>query len=218
MKRLVLPEHLDHLPPDDPAALASRRDIRLYNRLMGNFRWISQALREVAGPGGLIELGAGDGALGRYLLRRGSIRDGQVYTGVDLVGPPADWPASWSWIRTDLRQLPFETMEGTLVGNFILHHFEDPDLRAIGRGISASGLSALVFNETARRRLPMVLAWCSRMLGVHPVTLHDARVSLQAGFRGEELADRLELDRRSWQVHAHETLGGANRLICRRRA
>ena len=34
--RRVIAELLDELPPDDPRALRSRRDLRLINRIMGH--------------------------------------------------------------------------------------------------------------------------------------------------------------------------------------
>src|SRR5690606_611777 len=42
--RVVLPEILDSLPPDDPRAIRSRGDLRRINRLMGSLGWLLRAL------------------------------------------------------------------------------------------------------------------------------------------------------------------------------
>jgi len=65
-QRVVVPELLDSLPPDDPEAIRSRADLRLINRLMGNYRWFEKVLRSssMIGPKArIVELGAGDGTL-----------------------------------------------------------------------------------------------------------------------------------------------------------
>ena len=46
--RLLVPEILDGLPPEDPEARRSRRDLRRINFLMGNERWIARQVRELA--------------------------------------------------------------------------------------------------------------------------------------------------------------------------
>src|SRR5882724_11179232 len=69
MNRNVQPELLDELPPDDPRAVASRRDLATLNAIMGHASVVANALRGAfAGPSPprhVIELGAGDG---RFLL------------------------------------------------------------------------------------------------------------------------------------------------------
>jgi hypothetical protein len=46
VKRIVQPEMLDTLPPDDPRALRSRRDLRRVNAWMGNAGIMARALKE----------------------------------------------------------------------------------------------------------------------------------------------------------------------------
>jgi len=50
MPRILEPEILDSLPPDHPDALHNRRDLRLTNRLAGNFRWFARTLPRLVGP------------------------------------------------------------------------------------------------------------------------------------------------------------------------
>ena len=69
MKRIVEPELLDELPPGDPRAAGSRRDLRRLNTWMRNHAIMANALQTAGNgrtPRQIIELGAGDGS---FLLR-----------------------------------------------------------------------------------------------------------------------------------------------------
>ena len=69
MKRIVQPELLDTLPPDDPRAVRSRRDLRRLNAWMRNHTIMTRALQtglNGQAPKQITELGAGDGD---FLLR-----------------------------------------------------------------------------------------------------------------------------------------------------
>jgi hypothetical protein len=69
MKRIVEPELLDELPPGDPRAAGSRRDLRRINTWMRNHAIMVRALQTAVNgrtPGQIVELGAGDGD---FLLR-----------------------------------------------------------------------------------------------------------------------------------------------------
>jgi len=69
MNRIVQPELLDALPPDDPRARWSRYDLRRINAWMRNHAIMARALRtSLTGsvPGQITDLGAGDG---HFLLR-----------------------------------------------------------------------------------------------------------------------------------------------------
>ena len=217
MRRTVQPEILDSLPPNDPAAVANRRDLRTYNRIMGNFRWVRKVLSGHPLPGRILELGAGDGSLGGYLLRKGILSPDCRYTGVDLIRRPSDWPDGWEWIQQDLRTLAFPAGARTLIANMILHQFESRELAELGARIQQSGIKRLLLCEPARRARHLYQVQASRLLGVHSVTLHDAAVSIRAGFRGDEIADELKLDRQAWAVRWSEHFFGANRVICERR-
>jgi len=212
MRRTVQPELLDSLSPCDPAARASRRDLRRINRLMGNFRWFAGKLRSAPSSQDIIELGAGDGGLGLYLHSRDIPGNGSACTGVDLMPRPADWPAPWSWQQGDLLHAEYGTAT-TLLANLILHQFTDGDLARIGAAISDSGIRTLLLNEPVRRPLHLWQISLTRLLRFHPVTHHDARTSIRAGFRGDEAVCLLRLDRNEWTFSHTETFMGANRII-----
>jgi len=48
--RTVVAELLDELPPDDPQARRSRRDLRRVHRAMGSATLLGRALRQLHGP------------------------------------------------------------------------------------------------------------------------------------------------------------------------
>ena len=69
MARVVAAEALDHLAPDDPEAMRSRRDLARVHRAMGTRSIIRRGWRALvsppraAAPLRILELGAGDGTL-----------------------------------------------------------------------------------------------------------------------------------------------------------
>ena len=72
MPRTIQPELLDTLPPENPDALHSRRDLRLINTFMGNHRWLERALkRNARADERILEIGAGTGELARRLRSAG---------------------------------------------------------------------------------------------------------------------------------------------------
>lgn len=70
--RRLEPELLDVLSADDPAAVRSRRDLRLLNAVMLHPGIMARRMRRhaVGAPKQIIELGAGDGSLMLRLCRR----------------------------------------------------------------------------------------------------------------------------------------------------
>ena len=214
--RVVIPELLDGLAFDDPAARHNRRDLRRLNALMGNFSWFATALSEVWQPGQRwLELGSGDGSLGRFLGRRFAPGDWHV-TGVDFWPRAADWPGAWEWRQTDALAFA-EAAEGVSV-NLLLHQFSAPELARLGeRWNESNGPRMLLLNEPLRRPHCLWLARASFLLGQNHVTRHDALVSVRAGFRRGELARLLGLDAQTWALAETETLLGASRLIAVRK-
>lgn len=210
VQRRVLPEHLDSLPHADPAALRSRRELLLINRIMGNAGWFVREL-ERAVPGGerVLELGAGDGSLLRAARAPGGPA-ARKWQALDLLPAPADWPPEAAWIQTDLFALSALPETEVLVANLFLHHFEKDQLRWIGDRVPAC-CRLILASEPARYAAHSlqgrVLSWVA---GFGPVTRHDMQCSIEAGFRGMELPEWLGLS--GWQVRVKSTLLGAYRM------
>jgi hypothetical protein len=215
MIRRVQPELLDQLTPDDPDARQNRRDLRLFNALMGNHRWIERVLRAQVRVGDrLLEVGAGEGDLG-LRLRRVWQRRPIPYAGLDRWPRPAAWPQTWGWHGADLRTYAGYRTYNIILGNLILHQFEDDVLAELGRGWREHA-RLLVFCETARHPLHLAQLPLARLLGINHVSRHDARVSVEGGFAGRELPRLLGVDEPPWRVTLRHTFWGAYRMVARR--
>jgi hypothetical protein len=213
--RVVIPELLDGLPPLDPEARRSRRDLRLINFLMGNERWL---LRSLAGlramlADGCEEWGAGEGHLTRRIVER--FPEARV-TARDLMPPPAGLPGRVRWVQGDLLQAadgPGGDPGGVLIANLFLHHFAEGKLAALAE--RSRRFSALLIVEPLRARLPHALGWLLHPL-VNRVTRHDLHASLRAGFQPGELPGVLGLEGGEWKWMESVSARGAVRLAASR--
>jgi hypothetical protein len=212
MQRLLQPEILDSLPTDHPDALHNRRDIYRLNGLMGNFRWFRARLPRLLRLGErALEIGAGDGTLGAALAAAGV-----SYDGLDLWPRPAHWPQESAWHRTNLLSFAGYADYPVVFGNLIFHQFSYDDLAALGAMLGHT-TRLIVANEPARGRFFQLLArGANSLIGANHVTLHDAQVSIAAGFCGDELPRALGLDEKIWTWHCTTTLRGAYRMIAQR--
>lgn len=213
MPRQLQPELLDALPPEHPDAVHSRRDLRLINAIMGNHRWMARTLAGVLRDSErVIEIGAGTGELGRRLASAGRPADG-----LDLAPRPSGWPSSRDWHRTDLLTFDGYGPYDAVIGNLVFHHFSDTELATLGRSLRASAVRVIVACEPTRsafsRRLFALVAPAFR---ANHVTLHDARVSIAAGFLADELPALLGLTQPDWVWHCHGTMLGSYRMVARR--
>jgi SAM-dependent methyltransferase len=209
MLRACLPEMLDSLPPDHPDALHGRRDLRIINRIMRNHAWLGAVLPPLLRAGeGVLELGAGTGELAARLAARGVPVDG-----LDLWPRPARWPAARAWYKADLLEFDGFDRYPAVIGNLIFHQFNDAELAGLGAKLRRRA-RVIVACEPERRRLSQIVtAALAPLLGIGHVTLHDARISVGAGFQGDELPRLLGLDDGAWRYSCRATTLGANRMV-----
>jgi SAM-dependent methyltransferase len=199
-------ELLDHLPPGDPAARSSRRDLVRINAFMGNFRFIRSSLKRVVRPGDrILELGAGDARLARTLPPH---TPPLSYTGLDTAPAPDD---TTRWLQTDVLTFDDFGAFDVVVANLLLHHFENDTIRRLGQRLTAS-VRCLIVVEPWRHRLPATLMRCAHPL-VHPVTRHDSAASIRAGFRAGELPGLLGVDGEPWDYREKTVWRGAVRMV-----
>jgi hypothetical protein len=227
VKRIVQPELLDTLSPDEPRAVRSRRDLQRVNAWMRSHVIMASALRKnLDGHTSqkITELGAGDG---NFLLRVAQIiSSGWPDTNATLldlqknVSPETlaafsklGWRAEpvvadvFNWPQTS-------NPDEVIVANLFLHHFEDARLAELLRLISQR---AKVFIALEPRRAPWPL-FCSLLLwaiGCNDVTRHDAAVSVRAGFSGRELSS-LWPDKNNWQI-TEQSVGAFSHLFIARK-
>ncbi|MFO1477317.1 MAG: hypothetical protein U1F98_11760 [Verrucomicrobiota bacterium] len=228
MDRILEAEWLDELPPEDPRAVRSRRDLRRVNRWMGHtgrlVRMLALRLQRQT-PSSILELGAGDGTLLLTVAQQLAAAwppgaPGPVVRLVDrqdLVDPGtlrAYRQLGWrvEVIRSDVFDyLKSAPVVDWVIANLFLHHFDSVRLEELLR--AAAG-SARLFAALEPRRSAVGLLG-SRMLwaiGCNDVTRHDAVVSVRAGFRGRELTrlwpemGRWEAIERPAGIFSHEFL------------
>jgi len=213
MERKLTPELLDSLPPDDPAARHSRRDLRIFNAVLGSARWLRRVLPPLVRPGErVLEIGAGTGELGASLARAGLTVDG-----LDLAPRPAGWPAAARWHQGDALAFAGWGSYAVVAGNLVFHHFDAEALRVLGDRMSGAA-RVIVACELARWPSSRWLfaALCG-LVRANTVSRHDGRVSIEAGFVGDELPTMLGLDPKVWRWQITTTYCGTYRMVAQRR-
>ncbi|MCI0652653.1 MAG: hypothetical protein L0Z55_12310 [Planctomycetes bacterium] len=212
IRRKVEPEWLDFLAPEDPAAAASRADLRRVNRLMGHAGIIAAELRQALHPAtrALIEIGAGDGTLLLRALRRLGrqspqlpllLVDRQRAAGAEtlagfralgwqpavLISEAIEWLASCK-----------QSAGSVFVANLFLHHFDEERLALLFER-AAQLADCFIACEPRRSAFALGASHLLGAVGCNAVTRHDAVVSVHAGFNGRELC-RYWPARDGWQL------------------
>jgi 2-polyprenyl-3-methyl-5-hydroxy-6-metoxy-1,4-benzoquinol methylase len=208
VQRRIDPEILDSLPADAPDAIASRRDLRRINFLMGNERWLLCEVRRIVRlhPGlHIVEPGAGDGSLACKLAALNGVTG---VTCIDLAPRPQSLRmANLEWIRGNALELDWPHAD-LVIANLFLHHFETDALRLLLQKCRCAA-PLLLACEPARRKHSLALFAVLRLSGINRVTWHDGRVSIRAGFLPGEIAGIFGSD---WEARATETFLGAVRI------
>jgi hypothetical protein len=206
MKRIVQPEILDTLPPEDPRALRSRRDLSRINAWMGNIGTMANALKEnfPTGPKQITELGAGDGS---FVLRvaeeinwqnvSASLLDRQKNVSAETIAAFSKLGWRAETVVADVFDWPQSSGE-IVIANLFLHHFENERLAELLRIISKCA-KLFVAIEPRRAPLPLFFSRLLGAIGCNEVTRHDALVSVRAGFSEAELST-LWPDKQNWRL------------------
>src|SRR5258706_14681369 len=172
--RVVEAEWLDELPPADPRAERSRRDLVRINALMRNARIVAGELARVGDLRSIAEIGAGDGTFMRKVLRSVGARDVEVHL-VDrqplgtVTADVFEWLSDPACPRVDV-----------IVANLFLHHFEAPRLARLLELI-AQRTRPFIACEPRRSALALGGARLLGLVGCTDVSRHDAVVSVRAG-------------------------------------
>lgn len=204
MERIVIAERLDHLPPANPEARRSRRDLQLINRLMGNSRLLRRAIARVLPDSRergwrVVEAGAGDGTLAAGLWSRfppppaGSRLELLDRLPVVEEGSRS-MLAAQGWLPEVLVMDVLEWIEqpasvplDLVYANLFLHHFAEVEMTSLLSAL-AKRTNAVVLLEPRRSVLARVGARLLGVIGCNEVTRHDAVHSVAAGFLGNEIS------------------------------
>jgi hypothetical protein len=228
--RIVLPELLDTLPPQDRSALRSRRDLRRLNQWMKHPRLMARALRknlkEVGTPR-IVELGAGDGhfllSVARRLRRQWPNAEATLVDQQDTVDRAvSDRFAHLGWrldVKTAtaadwLRRTP-ENAADVIVCNLFLHHFQGRELEEM-LSLAARATKTFVALEPRRYWFAEVFGHLLWIIRCNAVTRHDAIVSIRAGFAGQELS-ALWPDKADWEITERPAGWFSHLFIARRK-
>lgn len=212
--RLVVPELLDELAPDDPRAERSRRDLQTIHRFMRSvsiLRNLIAKLQLAAAPRRIIELGAGDGTLMLAVARSLESRwSGVELTLLDRVDLLTDRTRdAYRRLGWHVRSLRMDVANWTLpdgqapydlcLASLFLHHFDGPQLESLMKGI-ARRADAFVASEPRRDALGRMAALSVGLIGANAVTRGDAMKSVAAGFLGNELGAAWGHSDADWRV------------------
>lgn len=227
MQRVVEPELLDTLAPDDPRAMRSRVDLRRVNRLMRTQSLLGNSLDLILqgstmknpAPIRLVELGAGDGTLLLQLATRHGGQWPKLAIGLLDLQPVVSKETlagyrALGWhlevIRTDVFDWLAQPQvadgrdsltKPIILANLFIHHFDGGRLQALLAGI-ADRACAFVCLEPRRSQLALLGSRLLGLIGCNDVTRHDAVTSVRAGFSAQELSARWP-DPDAWNIEEH---------------
>jgi hypothetical protein len=209
VKRIVQPELLDALPPADPRAKRSRRDLRRINAWMRNHSIMADALKDNLNghaPKKITEFGAGDGNFlllvaqelsPRWPNANANLLDHQKNVTAETLAAFSKLGWRAEAIVTDVFNRP-QTSEEIVVANLFLHHFAEARLAELFCMI-ASRTRLFIAVEPRRALLPLFFSRLLWAIGCNDVTRHDATTSVFAGFSGDELS-ALWPDKQNWRL------------------
>jgi len=197
MGRVLTTEILDILPPEDPRALRSRRDLVLINAMMCQSTIMAGALSAFPAPKLVVDLGGGDGRFMLRVARRLAGRWSDVTLMVADRRPVVSVEtracfARLGWRCESLTGDVLETLPlvgpDIITANLFLHHLDNAGLAQL-LALAARQAKGFVACEPRRSAFALLGARMVFALGANDVTRHDAVASVRAGFAGHELSD-----------------------------
>ncbi|MBA2590237.1 MAG: methyltransferase domain-containing protein [Alphaproteobacteria bacterium] len=194
--RVLVPEILDHLAPDDPRALRSRRDLARINWVMCQAAIMANTLADFPAPKTIADIGGGDGrfllSVARRLVKRWPgvklvILDQQAIVSTETQSKFAALGWDCAAMQGDIFQTLPQIAPDIVTVNLFLHHLEDAALARLLALVArrAKGFAAC---EPRRSAFALLASHLVFALGANDVTRHDAVASVRAGFRDSELS------------------------------
>jgi len=179
------PEILDTLPYDQ--ARASLADLVRINQRWGGHSTLKRLITEAHPPEdfSFLDVGAASGDMGACVRQW---YPGARVTSVDL---NLSHLASCDGDRVcgDAFNLPFRPAAFDFVFcSLFLHHFTDEEVMKLLTGFGQLAGRAVLVIDLERNPIPYYfIPWTRWIFGWDPVTVNDARISVEAAFKAEEL-------------------------------
>ena len=231
LPRSVEPEILDEMPADDLRAIQARHGLKRLNAFVLQTGIMAPILARqweaATPPRRMLDVGAGDGTFSLGVARRLAARwPGVTITLLDrqsIVAPRTrDAFAALGWkaetVAADVLDY-LEQIRATdvdiITANLFLHHFKPEPLARL-LGLAAQSARLFVACEPRRNKFSLRASRLSWALGCNEVALHDAIVSVRAGFAGAELL-ALWPGHDGWTLQEYEARLFTHCFVARRR-
>ena len=223
LSRSVEPELLDQMSAGDLRAIRARRDLKRLNAVILQTGIMVQLLAQHwrdGRPRTILDLGAGDGTFMLSVARQLAARwPGVTVTLLDRQNIVSQETrktfSALGWkveiVAADvfayLEQIKTSGVD-IITTNLFLHHFE-PEALARLLALVAQSSRLLVACEPRRNKFALRASRLLWAIGCNEVSLHDAIVSVRAGFAGQELSalwpspDRFALQEYAARLFTH---------------
>ena len=185
-RRLIRPELLDHLPPEE--ARSNLADLVRINRNFGGHSVLRKTLATVAAADEkftLLDVGAASGDTARLVK--------ESFPGASIVSLDCNAvnlrEAPYPKLLANAFRLPFPPGAFDFVlSSLFLHHFQDAQVIELLRHFYDVARRGLLACDLERHVLPFCFLPASRFLFKwQPNTVHDGIISVRASFRASEL-------------------------------
>ncbi|MGA2879580.1 MAG: methyltransferase domain-containing protein [Bryobacteraceae bacterium] len=185
-ERLIVPEMLDHAPPD--VARASLRDLARINRYLGGYYVLGKLFQSVAEPRerfSVLDIGAASGDMGAAIRRRYPRAE---VTSLDYKGDHLAQAAEPKLVA-DAFSLPFRPSSFDFVfSSLFLHHFTNEQVVELFRSFRGLARRAVLAIDLDRGPLAYYFLPNTRWLfGWHDITITDGQISVAAALKKDEL-------------------------------
>jgi hypothetical protein len=213
--RSVEPELLDQMAADDPRVIRARRDLKRLNAVIMQTGIMVRLLAERWGEGQprtILDLGCGDGTFMLSVARRLATRwPGVTVTLLDqqkiVSRQTQEAFTALGWKTETVAADVLAYMEqikspgvDVVTTNLFLHHFEPEPLGRL-LGLAAQSARLIVACEPRRNKFALRASRLSWAIGCNEISLHDAIVSVRAGFSDQELSALWPS--RDWDLDEH---------------
>lgn len=185
-ERFIVPEMLDHAPPD--VTRASLRDLARINRYLGGYYVLGRLFAGVVKTTdsfSVLDIGAASGDMGAAIRRR--YPHAQV-TSLDYKGEHLAQAADPKLVA-DAFHLPLRPASFDFVfSSLFLHHFANDQVVELFRGFRSVARRAVLAIDLDRGPLAYHFLPNTRWLfGWHDITVSDGQISVAAALKKDEL-------------------------------